>query len=82
MGVTCSLQDAPPPRGSSPSQDKKAEVKHAATNCQLPVPLQELLSSNKLEHVFTEDGRERVRVIMFYNAVILAVLVSGKLIYS
>ena len=79
MGVTCPdpppPQDAPPPRDSSPSQDKKAgstakfKVKHAATSWQLSCPLQELLSSSKLEatvhDVFTEDGRERVCVSCF-----------------
>ena len=77
MGVTCPdpppPQDAPPPRDSSPSQDKSAgstvkvshpQPRHAAKSWQLSRPLQQPLSSGKLEvttyDVFTEDGRERV----------------------
>ena len=77
MGVTCPdpppPQDAPPPRDSSLSQDKSAgstakvshpQPRHAATSWQLSRPLQQPLSSGKLEvtthDVFTENGRERV----------------------
>ena len=54
------------PQGSSSSQKEKpsSSVKRADKNWQLSDPVQELLSSSKLEatmhDIFTEDGRERV----------------------
>ena len=57
-------QDAPPPRGSFPSQDRKAEP---ATSWQLSSQLKLLLSSSELKatthDVFSENGRERVCVL-------------------
>ena len=57
-------QDAPPPRRSFPSQDRKVEP---ATSWQLSSNLRQLLSSSELKFkaydVVSKIGRERVSVL-------------------